>query len=345
MGRKNTRNLNMPPHMHPRVQRSGKVYFYMYKKGPDGKRKEIGLGADYILALKKYAELNIVVNPSTGATFADLEKRYLVDAVPKLAESSARMYRSDIKHLLESFSTAPLSQIKPMHIKNFLEDHADKPTTANRCKRVFSTMWNHARGWGYTDLPNPCGGIQGYTLKKRTVYISDVVYKAVWASASAPLQDAMDLAYLTGQRPADALKMTVHDMVDGHLIVTQEKTKQPLRIKLVGELATLLTRVEGRKAGHKVVTAALLVNEHGKRLTAPTLRSQFDKAKKAAAEKTPGLAKAIKEFRFYDLRAKAADDTADGRGEEAARDLLGHDSVRTTQRHYLRRGKIVTPTK
>ena len=63
------------------------------------------------------------------------------------------------------------------------------------------------------------------------------------------------------------------------------------------------------------------------------------------AAKTPKMAKAIKEFRFYDLRAKGADDTADGRGEEAAPDLLGHDSVRTTQRHYLRRGKIVTPTK
>jgi hypothetical protein len=62
--------------------------------------------------------------------------------------------------------------------------------------------------------------IQDYSLKKRTVYISDMVYKAVWASASAPLQEAMDLAYLTGQRPADALKMTVHDMVEGHLIVT-----------------------------------------------------------------------------------------------------------------------------
>ena len=30
---------------------------------------------------------------------------------------------------------------------------------------------------------------------------------------------------------------------------------------------------------------------------------------------------------------------------QAASDLLGHDSVKTTQRHYLRRGKIVAPTK
>jgi integrase len=167
----------------------------------------------------------------------------------------------------------------------------------------------------------------------------------VWDGASGPLRDAMDLAYLTGQRPADALKMTEHDIIGGHLIVTQEKTKQPLRIRIVGELAALLERIEARKAGCKIKTAALLVNQHGKRLTGPTLRSQFDKAKAAAAVKAPAMASDIEKFRFYDLRAKAADDTADGRGEEAARDLLGHDSVRTTQKHYLRRGKIVTPTK
>ena len=206
-------------------------------------------------------------------------------------------------------------------------------------------MWNKARGWGYTDLPNPCEGIQGHSLKKRTVYISDTVYQAVWDHGSAPLQDAMDLAYLTGQRPADALKMTENDIVDGHIIVTQEKTKQPLRIRLVGELEVLLARIEARKAQRSIRTAALLTNQHGKRLTGPALRFQFDKAKEAAAKALPALAGEIEKFRFYDLRAKAADDTADGRGEEAARDLLGHDSVKTTQKHYLRRGKIVTPTK
>jgi integrase len=345
MGRKNTRNLNMPPHMHPRTQRSGKVYYYMYQKGGDGKRKEIALGDDFILALKKYAELNVVVAAGAGTTFSDVYKRYLVDALPKLAASSAKMWRSDIKHLLESFADAPLSQIKPVNIRHFLDDHADKPTTANRCKRVFSVMWNKARGWGYTDLPNPCEGIQGHSLGKRTVYITDDVFKAVWIAGSAPLRDAMDLAYLTGQRPADALKMTEHDIIDGHLIVTQEKTKQPLRIQIVGELAALLARIKVRKTSHKVKTGALLVNQSGKRLTGPALRAQFDKAREAVITNTPELEKDMKNFRFYDLRAKAADDTADDRGQDAARDLLGHESVRTTQRHYLRRGKIVTPTK
>ncbi|MNN55000.1 Phage integrase family protein [compost metagenome] len=162
---------------------------------------------------------------------------------------------------------------------------------------------------------------------------------------SAPLRDAMDLAYLTGQRPADALRMTEQDIIDGHLIITQEKTKQPLRITITGELAKLVERIRARKATHKIVTGALLTNIHGKRLTAPALRTHFDAAKKRAAKHVPELAQEIMAFWFYDLRAKAADDTSDDRGDQAASDLLGHDSVKTTQRHYLRRGKIVAPTK
>ncbi|MDQ1925084.1 tyrosine-type recombinase/integrase [Massilia pseudoviolaceinigra] len=177
------------------------------------------------------------------------------------------------------------------------------------------------------------------------MYITDAVYNAVYACASAPLQDAMDLAYLTGQRPADALRMTEHDIIDGHLMLTQEKTKQPLRIVITGRLAELVKRIEARKATHNDVTGALLVNSHGKRLTAPALRSQFDSAREAAALATPALAADIRAFWFYDLRAKAADDISDERGEQAASELLGHDSVKTTQRHYLRRGKIVHPTK
>lgn len=90
-----------------------------------------------------------------------------------------------------------------------------------------------------------------------------------------------DLVCLTGRRPADALKMTAHDIIDGHLIVTQEKRSS--RIKLVGEPAALLTRIEARKAGHEMKTAALLVNHCGKRLTVPALRAHFDKARDATA--------------------------------------------------------------
>lgn len=342
MGRKPTTNLNLPPGMRKRAQRSGRVYYYL--DTGEKPRKEIPLGPDYIVALRKYAELNMADAPSECATFGDVIKRYTIEEVPKLAPATARLFASDVKDVSAFFSTAPLGEIKPMHIRQFLDKHRDQPTSANRRKRLFSVMWNKARGWGYTDLPNPCAGIAGHELQKRTYYVTDEVYQAVYASACDSLKDAMDLAYLSGQRPADALRMTEHDIIDGHLIITQQKTKQPLRIVIKGRLAELLARIEKRKAEYRIVTAALLVNEHGRRLTAPALRYQFDQARAAAVLAVPALAAQIKEFRFYDLRAKAADDVSDSRGDQGAADLLGHADVRTAQRHYLRRGKRVEPT-
>lgn len=43
--------------------------------------------------------------------------------------------------------------------------------------------------------------------------------------------------------------------------------------------------------------------------------------------------------------AKAADDVGDERGSQDATDLLGHESQRTTSRHYRRRGTIVHATR
>ena len=342
MGRKPTINANLPKHMRKRVKPSGKTYYYLDTGGKP--RKEIPLGDDYILALKKYSEMNIAAT-MVAVTMGDVLRRYITEELPKLATNTIRIQLSDVKHLQKYFSDAPLDQVKPVHINKFLDKNRDKPTTANRCKRLFSTVWNHARKWGYTDLPNPCTGIQGHKLQKRTIYITDEVFSLVRQHASEPLRDALDLAYLTGQRPADTLSMTAHDIVDGHLIVTQAKTLQPLRIIIQGKLLDLIDRIEKRKTTHKICTAALLVNMQGKRLTKAVLRKHFDAAKKSAAEASPDMAQAVKEFWFYDLRAKAADDTADDRGEQAASHLLGHDSVKTTQRHYLRRGKKVEPTR
>ena len=46
-------------------------------------------------------------------------------------------------------------------------------------------MWNHARGESYTDLPNPCEGIKGFSLAKRTGYITDAVFAAVYKHAAS----------------------------------------------------------------------------------------------------------------------------------------------------------------
>ena len=168
MGRCPTLKTDLPPHMPPRKQRNGKVYFYMYQKERDGKRKEIPLGDDFTLVLKKYAELNVIVAPITEATFEDLEKRYLVEAVPRLTASSVKctILTSSICYARSRTLRSARSSRCTFAV---LRRPADIATTVNRCKRVFPTRLNRARGWADTDLPNPCEGIQSYSLEKRTV--------------------------------------------------------------------------------------------------------------------------------------------------------------------------------
>jgi hypothetical protein len=98
------------------------------------------------------------------------------------------------------------------------------------------------------------------------------------------------------------------DIAEGYLTVIQVKTKQPLRIVISGKLQKPLERIRERKRTHKTFTVGLLVNEWGKRLTAPVIRNYFGLARKAAAKASPEFTGAIEKFWLYDLRAKAADD-------------------------------------
>ena len=346
MGRKPTKHLNLPPRVRAR-KKAGGVLWYYYETGEN--RKEVPLGNDYVAAVQKWAELEQTKSalPARVTTFPALWEKYEREELPKLAKATRHTHLSDIKHLLKFFGEppAPVDQIRPLHIRQFLDWLKAKPATANRCKRLFSNLWNHARGWGWTDLENPCAGIRGHATGKREVYISDAVYRVVWECATQPIRDAMDLAYLTGQRPADLLTLSERDIQDGSLPIRQAKTGARVRINVTGELAELINRIKARKKTYKIWVTALLVQANGKPMTRMTLRNGFTAARNAAAEAHPDLATEILAFWFYDLRAKAADDKADTAGESEAQKLLGHTDGRTTAKHYLRRGKRVDPTK
>ena len=335
-----------------RVQKSGKTYYYFDAGGKP--RHEIPMGDDYLLAVRKWAELMALpISATAPVTFLDVIDRYEAEELPKLAKSTQSTHRSDLKHLREFFGKpepAPLDGIRPSHIKKLLKWKKDQPTTANRLKRLTSTIFNHARGEGYTDAENPCKGITGFELGRRDVDISDRVFAAVWAAADEPTRDAMDLAEACGQRPGDTLRMLEQHVINGLLSVQQGKTKAKRRIRVVGRLSAVLIRIKERKKRYKVWSSALVVNSRGMAMTKWVLRTSFTAARESAAmaaeqAKDRALAAEIRAFWFYDLRAKAADDKAENEGEQAAADLLGHDSVQTTKTHYLRRGQIVNPSK
>ena len=156
----------------------------------------------------------------------------------------------------------------------------------------------------------------------------------------------MDLAYLTGQRPADVIAMRVSDMQDNMLLVQQGKTKTKLRISITGELALLLERILKSKQAHKVRTSQLICTETGRPISQNALRLRFDKARDKAFKHNPSISKEIMSFQFRDLRAKAATDKAESKTMRDAQLQLGHSSMAMTE-HYVRqrRGEKVSPTK
>jgi integrase len=159
----------------------------------------------------------------------------------------------------------------------------------------------------------------------------------------------MDLAYLTGQRPADVLKMRLPDIRDGFLWLTQGKTRKKLRMAIAGELAALIERIQGR--AYKVTSLALIHNEAGQPLSYSALDNRFEDARIRAAKVLDDAGKkeaavAVRAFQFRDLRAKAGTDKADATDLRGAQQQLGHKSVKMTETYLRSRaGEKVTPTK
>jgi integrase len=351
MGRRPTKHLNLPSRLRARSFSSGRTYYY-YDTGAKP-RREIPLGSDYALAIKKWAEFEIDARPrhEEVVTFRYVAERYQREVLRTKAPRTQRDNLRELTQLYKFFDVppAPLGQIAPQHIRQFLDWRKDAPVRANREKALFSHIFNKAREWGYTAAPNPCAGVRGFTERGRDAYIDDVTYKAVWDAADWPTRDAMDLAYLTGQRPADVLSMRFADIRNGSLWLTQQKTRKKLRIAITGDLATLIERIEAR--AYKVTSLALIRNEKGQPLSYAALDNRFEEARKRAAKALEDAgevegAAAVKRFQFRDLRAKAGTDKADSTDMREAQQQLGHKSVKTTEIYLRARvGEKVTPTK
>lgn len=329
-----------------RVRKRGKKTYYYYDTGGRKNRKEIALGSDYGMAIVKYAEFErdrtADNRVSTVITFAYVAQKYLVDVVPGKAASTQKDNARELKNLMSFFNDppAPLDEIKPQHVKQYLVWRKDALVRANRERALLSHIWNYAREMGYTSLANPCAGVRGNRETGRDVYIEDSVYQAVYNSADAGLRDAMDLAYLTAQRVTDVRMMSERHIKDGYLELSQRKTNARLRIEIAGELKLLLERIKKRKEKSGVSSDRLIIAENGVAMTASMLRSRFDDARAAA-----GVEK--HDFQMRDLRAKAGTDKAESSGDILeARDQLGHTTVAMTE-HYIRnrRGKKITPTR
>lgn len=324
MGRPKGRFPDLPPHMTGRVS-GGKVHYY-YQAG--GRKKP--LGTDKAEALRLWA---IEEAGSIGSGFLSVSDAYEAHISPHLAPSSKRHYSIALTNLRLAFGKGTLDQIAPQHVKQYIRRRTKKGAAIFE-KKVLSALFNWAREEGHTKAPNPTAGVKFSSaerkvigkLGKRDRYVTDKEFQEVLLRADPILQDAMDLAYLTGQRPGDLLKMTRQDMKDGTLMVVQDKTGAKVPISIVGRLKTVLERSLART--RRIQSMYIIANEDGQRLTYDALYRRFQKAKGKA------------DWQFRDIRAKTSTDLPN---IKRAQELLGHAKETTTAIYRRSKGLPITP--
>lgn len=337
-----------------RKRKNGSVYvFYFYwGKKEDGKSVEIPLGTDFDVAKIEWARLDQKTIPRTVKTLDQVFDRYDRDIIPTKRSSTQRENRLALKQLRAAFGSAPVDAITPHVIAQYRDARTAK-VRANREISLLSHIYNVAREWGLITVDNPVTGVRKNKEKPRDFYASDEIWNAVYTQAASELRDAMDLAYLTGQRPSDVLSMRATDVIGDYLHVAQGKTSKKLRIQLLNSeassngLGVLILRLLEQRKARAVRNPYLIVTEDGRNVTKAMLRLRFDDARKlAAAEAIKDLdhvlSAGIKTFQFRDIRPKAASEIADlGNASK----LLGHTDNRITQTVYRRVGEVVAPTK
>jgi integrase len=347
--RPKTAAQDLPPRMLRRVKvlKSGKewVGYYYNGRDDDGRRKEIPLGGDLVAAKIKWAELECQPTPSDVSSMRTLFDRYERDVMPTKAPRTRKDNAVELANLRLVFDSAPIDAVTPAHVAQYRDKRGAKAKTrANRELALLSHVFNMAREWGLRSHENPVRGVRKLKETPRSFYADDATWAAVRNMGSVDVQDAMDLAYLTGQRPGDVLRMRWNAIKDGALEVQQGKTGKRLRILLSDagqktELGIVLDRIRTR-AG-RAGSFFLVADAKGQPLKAATLRLHFDTARAAAADKHPQLAETIKKLWFVDARSKAASDI-EGPHAQA---LLGHTNEQITETVYRRRGATVMPTR
>lgn len=322
MGRRKTLHPGLPPRMTARGKPGNLRYYYGQQKKP--------LGKDFVEACRQWAILEKGILPNS-VRYVDVADRWEREAIHKgrrraRSAKTQREFRAALKHLRKAFNGAQLDQIKPKHVRQYLDRRTAK-VSANREIAVLSIIWNWARAKGLTDQANPCTGIDRNPESARTRYVSDAEFSEVYGRADFVLQDTMDLLLATSHSPSDVLRLTKKDMADGTLWVRRGKTGKKVRFRIEGKLKATLERIVARERA--VSTIYLIADERGQPVSLDNLEKRFGKARGAA------------DWQLRDIRAKAVTDEADLR---TASQRAGHANEQITAEVYRRiKGDLVSP--
>jgi hypothetical protein len=187
MGRRKTLHPDLPPRMTARGKPGKLRYYYGQAKKP--------LGSDFVEACRQWAILERGQLPNS-VRYVDVADRWEREAIhigrrKKRSPKTQYEFRLALKQLRDAFKGAMLDQIKPKHVRDYLDRRSAK-VSANREIAVLSIIWNWARGEGADRPGEPLRRHRPEPGVARTRYVTDEEFQEVYGRGDYVLQDAMD---------------------------------------------------------------------------------------------------------------------------------------------------------
>jgi len=348
MRKRNKENIGLPT----RWQYYHGAYYYKVKPGLehlwDGK-KRFRLGKTLTEAYKTWStrlcEIDCIRN------VGQLLDRYALETVPSKAANTQKDNIRSIKLLKSVFGCMLITQIKPMHIYQYI-DKREAKVSAKREIAVFSHAYTKAIEWGLIDRHPFKGQIRLKSESPRDRYIEDwEIVEALSLTCRrkrgsvSTIQAYIRLKLLTGLRRGDLLRLQISDLKDDGIHVQPQKTVKSTKKKLIiGWTDDLRHAIQSAIDTRPLdIGPWIFCTKFGKCYvdkdgTASGWNSMWQRFMKRVLEET----KVTERFTEHDLRAKCA---SDAESLEHARQLLAHADSRLTDRVYRRKPELVKPAK
>lgn len=316
MGRRRTKNLDLPPRLYLR----GSTYYYVAAD-----KHWHRLGTDRSRALRLWAELECV---PTAVTVGELIRQFLAEGVDGLAATTRRRYADYARTVEDEFGALPLDDLTRFGLARWRDSGRVARGWFNGCLSVLRKAYRRGGEWGWTRSDEP-DHVAFNRMGRRRRDITDAEFRAIRDRAPTWLQTAMDISYLTSLREGDVLSLR-WSAIAGRLCVEQEKTGTRQAFEITAPLRAVL---EGAKRV-SVVGLFVVSTDKGRPISPRRLQEAFARARDAA--------KVDRDTRFHDIRGKSATDAADEGMDYQA--MLGHTTKAMSDRYIKRIRTIKAPS-
>ena len=192
--------------------------------------------------------------------------------------------------------------------------------------------------WGLCDNHPIKNNIRKYSIKPRDRYLEDWELEEALTVAPKLILAYVPIKQQTGLRKGDMLSITLADLKEDGIHVTQNKTGKRIIIEWTPELKD---SVEYAKSISKKIGSMWLfhTNKGQPYIKEDKSTSGLNSIWKRWQEKASKETDLVSKFTESGLRAKTASDTT----EQHATDLLDHSNPSITKKHYRRKDKVVKP--